>query len=135
MQTYVYGAQTLEHRDLNVMILDFSGRPRPSETFLPRSEEMDQAAGASTGSVVATGGVLTERCGSGGPGVCLGDGQTEAEGVPSQEERGDALLRRTYVPYMMGRSKRHIRDAKLHQTVQRRPLAILMSDRNASERL
>ena len=29
-----------------------------------------------------------------GPGVCLGDGQTEAEGVPSQGGRGDALLRR-----------------------------------------
>ena len=30
----------------------------------------------------------------GGPGVCLGYGQTEAEGVPSQGGRGDALLRR-----------------------------------------
>ena len=26
--------------------------------------------------------------------ACLGDGQTEAEGVPSQGGRGDALLRR-----------------------------------------
>ena len=26
--------------------------------------------------------------------VCLGDGQTEAEGIPSQGGRGDALLRR-----------------------------------------
>ena len=32
--------------------------------------------------------------GHGGPGVCLGDCQTEAEGVTSQGGRGDALLRR-----------------------------------------
>ena len=64
----------------------------------------------------ASGGVLSEGYGHGGPGVCLGDGQTEAylknmsmtglpwplpgrwpdgaEGVPSQVGRGDALLRR-----------------------------------------
>ena len=111
------------------------GGSRPSDSFLSRSEGLDHAEGATTGFMVASGGVLSEGYGHGRCGVCLGDGQTEAEGVPSQEERGDALLRRTYVPYMMGRSKRHIRDAKLHQTVQRRPLAILMSDRNASERL
>ena len=35
----------------------------------------------------------------GGPGVCLGDGQTEAEGVPLQRGRGDALLRRMS-PYL-----------------------------------
>ena len=39
-------------------------------------------------------GVLSEGYGHGGPGVCLGDGQTEAEGVPSQDGRGDAVLRR-----------------------------------------
>ena len=39
-------------------------------------------------------GVLFEGYGHGGPDVCLGDGQTEAEGVPSQGVRGDALLRR-----------------------------------------
>ena len=44
--------------------------------------------------MVASGGVLSERCGHGGPGVSLGDGQTEDEGVPSQDGRGDALLRR-----------------------------------------
>ena len=33
---------------------------------------------------VASGGVLSEGYGHGGPGVCLGDDQTEAEGVPSQ---------------------------------------------------
>ena len=48
--------------------------------------------GASTGFMVATGGVLSEN-GHGGPGVRLGDGKTEAEGVPSQGGRGDALLR------------------------------------------
>ena len=39
-------------------------------------------------------GVLSEGYEHGGPGVCLGDGQTEAERVPSQGGRGDALLRR-----------------------------------------
>ena len=29
-----------------------------------------------------------------GPGVCLSNGRTEAEGVPSQGGRGDTLLRR-----------------------------------------
>ena len=37
---------------------------------------------------------LFEGYGYDGPGVCLGDGQTEAERVPSQGGRGDALLRR-----------------------------------------
>ena len=50
--------------------------------------------GASTGFMVASGGVISEGYGHGGPGVCLGDGQTEAEGVPSQGGRGDALLGR-----------------------------------------
>ena len=36
--------------------------------------------------------VLSERYGHGGPGACLGDGQTEDEGVPTQGGRGDALL-------------------------------------------
>ena len=35
-----------------------------------------------------------EGYGHNGPGVCLGDGQTEDEGVPSHGGRGDALLRR-----------------------------------------
>ena len=34
--------------------------------------------------MVASGGVLSEGYGHDGPGVCLGDGQTEAEGVPLQ---------------------------------------------------
>ena len=42
----------------------------------------------------ASGGGLSEGYGRDGPGVCLGDGQTEAEGVPRQGGRGDALLRR-----------------------------------------
>ena len=40
-----------------------------------------------------------KRYGHGGPGVCLGDGQTEDDGVPSQGGRGDALLRRM-LPYL-----------------------------------
>ena len=59
--------------------------------------------------MVASGGVLSEGYGHDGPGVCLGDGQTEAyledagmtglgdgqtkaEGSPSQGGRGDPLL-------------------------------------------
>ena len=67
---------------------------RPSHSFLPRSERMDHVEGASTRFMVASGGVRSEGYGHGGPGVCLGDGQTEAEGIPSQGGRGDALLRR-----------------------------------------
>ena len=66
----------------------------PIGFFLSRYEGLDHAEGAPTRFMVASGGVLSEGCGHGGPGVCLGDGQTEAEGVPSQGGRGDALLRR-----------------------------------------
>ena len=34
--------------------------------------------GAPTRLMVASGGILSEGCGHGGPGVCLGDGQMEA---------------------------------------------------------
>ena len=43
--------------------------------------------------------IISEGYGHDGPGVFLGDGQTEAEGVPSQGGRGDALLRRM-APYL-----------------------------------
>ena len=49
---------------------------------------------APTRFMVASGGVLSEGYGHGGSGVYLGDGQTEAEGVPSQGGRCVALLRR-----------------------------------------
>ena len=42
--------------------------------------------------MIASGAVLPNGYGHGGPVVCLGDGQTEAVGVPSQGGRGDALL-------------------------------------------
>ena len=44
--------------------------------------------------LACSGGCLSKRYGHDGPGVCLGDGQTPdaAEAVPSQVERGDALL-------------------------------------------
>ena len=65
------------------------------DSFLPRSEGLDQAVGASTGfRLDAAGGVLSGGYGHGGPSVCLGDGQTETEGVLSQGGRGDALLLR-----------------------------------------
>ena len=46
---------------------------------------------ASTRFMVASGGVLSEGYGHGGPGFCLGDGQTEAEGVSSRGGRGYEL--------------------------------------------
>ena len=55
--------------------------------------------GASTRFMVASGGVLYEGYGHDGPGVCLGDGQTEAEEVPSQGG-GDAALLRRMSPYL-----------------------------------
>ena len=44
---------------------------------MSRSEWLDHAV-ASTGFMVASGGVLFEGYGCDGPGVCLGDGQMEA---------------------------------------------------------
>ena len=44
--------------------------------------------------MVASGGVLSEGYGHGGAGACLDDGQSEAEAIPSQGGRGDALLQR-----------------------------------------
>ena len=50
----------------------------PIGFFLSRSEGLDHAEGAPTRFVVASGGGLSEGYGHDGPGVCLGDGQTEA---------------------------------------------------------
>ena len=44
----------------------------------PRSEWLDHSEGAFTGFMIASDGGLSEGYGHGGPGVCLGDGQTEA---------------------------------------------------------
>ena len=63
--------------------------------FLVVIPGVDHAEGAPTRFMVALGGVLSEGYGHG---VCLGDGQTEAEGVTSQGGRGDALLRRIPLP-------------------------------------
>ena len=49
-----------------------------SDSFLSRSEGLDHAEEAPTRFMVASVGVLSEGCGHGGPGVCLGDGQTES---------------------------------------------------------
>ena len=72
---------------------------RSSDSLLSGSEELDHAEWASTGFMVASGGVLSEGYGHGGRGVCVSDGQTEAEGVSSQGGRGDALLQRM-PPYL-----------------------------------
>ena len=54
---------------------------------------------ASTRSLLASGGVLSEGYGHGEPGVGLSDCQTGAERVPPQGRRGDALLR-LMAPYL-----------------------------------
>ena len=59
----------------------------------------NHAERAATGFMAASVAVQSEGYGHGGLGVCLGDGQTEAEGVPSQGGRGDGLLRRMS-PYL-----------------------------------
>ena len=59
---------------------DSLGGSRSSDSFLSKSEGLDHAEGASTGFMVATGGVLSEGYGHGGPCVCLGDGQREGRG-------------------------------------------------------
>ena len=56
----------------------------PIRFFVVKSEGLNHAEEAPTRFMVASGGVLSEGYGHGGPGVCLGDDQTEAEGVPSQ---------------------------------------------------
>ena len=50
---------------------------RPSDSFLTRSEGLVHAGEAPTRFMVASGGVVSEEYRHGGPGVCLGDGQTE----------------------------------------------------------
>ena len=67
----------------------------PSDFFLSRSEGLDHAEAVSTGFMVASGGGLSEGYVHGGPGVCLGDGQTEAEGVPSQGGRANGVCSHT----------------------------------------
>ena len=71
----------------------------PIGFFSSRSEGLVHTEGATTRFMFASGGVLSGGYGHGGPGVCLGDGQTEAEGVLAQGARGDALLRRM-PPYL-----------------------------------
>ena len=55
------------------------------------------------GFMIASCEVLSKEYEHGGPGVCLGDGLTDAEGVSSQDGRGDALLRRQ-PPYLTWQS-------------------------------
>ena len=74
-------------------VVRLCGRYRPSDSFLARSKGHDHAEEASTCFMVTSGEVLSEGYGHHGPGVYLGFGQTEAEVVPSQGGRGDALLR------------------------------------------
>ena len=62
---------------------------RPSDCFLSEFEGLDHAGGSPACSVVASGGDLSEEYRHDGLGVCLSDGQTEADRVPSR-----ALLRR-----------------------------------------
>ena len=74
------------------------GGPRPPDCVFSGSEGLDHAEGPPKCFVISTGGCLSEGNGHDEPGVCLGDGKTEAEGVPSQGGGGDALLRRVAPP-------------------------------------
>ena len=77
-------------------------RSRPSDSLLPRSEGLDHAEGAFRDFMVASGGVLSEGYGHSGPGVYLGDGQTENEGVTSKGGRGDAHMP-PYLTFLNGK--------------------------------
>ena len=68
----------------------------------PVSEVLKNAERAPISFMIASGGVLSGGYGDGGPGVCLDDGQTEDEEVPSQGGRGDALHRHmpTYLNFL-----------------------------------
>ena len=78
----------------------------PSDPVLSESdgldyaEELDHAEGLGHAEkppacfLVVSVKVLSKGYGYGGPGVCLDDDQMEAEGIPSQSERGDTLHRR-----------------------------------------
>ena len=68
-------------------------RYRPSDPVLSRSVVRDHAEKPPACFMFASVGVLSERYVHDGPGVCLDDGQTEPEVVPSHGRRGDALLR------------------------------------------
>ena len=57
-----------------------------------KSEGLNHAGKEPTGFMFASGAVLSEGYGDGGPGVCLDDGQTEVEGVLPQGGCSDALL-------------------------------------------
>ena len=54
------------------------GGSRPSDPVLSESEWVIHAEGAPTRLMVASGGVLSEVYVKAKPGVCLGDGQTDA---------------------------------------------------------
>ena len=74
---------------------DSHRRIPPIGFFLVEIRGLDHAEGTLTGLMVASGGALSEGYGDDGPGVCQGDGQTEA---------GRAMVRRTK-PYLSLRKK------------------------------
>ena len=76
---------------------DFLRRIPSTGSFVVEIRGLVHAVGASARFMFASG-ILSEGYGHGGPGVVLGDGQMEAEGVPSQRGRGDAMLR-CMLPY------------------------------------
>ena len=63
---------------LHVHVARLPAEDPAQESFLSRSEGLVHAEGAPKHFIVASGGVLSEGYGHDVPGVCLGDGQTEA---------------------------------------------------------
>ena len=90
MGAYAGVARRLDHL-ATVLLRPPSGHRPPIGLFLVEIRR----AGPCRGGVhrlhyISSGGVLSEGYEHGGPGVCLGDGQTWAEAVPPQGGRGDA---------------------------------------------
>ena len=73
---------------------------------LAGSEGLDYSKGPPECFVVASGGVLIEGYGHGGSGVCLGDGQTEAEGV--QWQGGRAASAYVHAPELPEKTRRPV---------------------------
>ena len=70
----------------------------PPDSFVARSEGLDHAERVSTGFKVASGGVLPERYGHGGPSVFLGNGQTKTRNTVAMWTRRRAVPAYAFIP-------------------------------------
>ena len=70
----------------------FPAKDPPTRTILTESMGLEYDESPAMCFVVASNGVLSKEYGCCGPGVCLGDDQTEAGGVPSESGGSETLL-------------------------------------------